>query len=185
MHAEGFRAGRLPEAVVLAEPDAVPARDLAGKPSAALGQDLSGDHRVGLPAVADLPRAVLGVASGDPVDLVRLDPGRPLAAEERLEALAQVLDGLHVDELVDDDESVALELLVLLVGPGFDHPQPSPIEVARDAARRGSTAARIASRPKREAGPWRPMIPASVRSASKTGAAIALRSSSRSPTASA
>src|SRR6185437_10121172 len=122
----------------------------------------------------------------EPVHLVGLDPGGPLAAEERLEALPETFDGVSVDELVDDDEAVAVELLDLLVGPGLDHPvHPRPKEMAFVAASSGSTAARIASRPNRDAGPCRPTIPARSPSASKTGAAIAFRSSSRSPAASA
>src|SRR5436309_408645 len=185
VHAERLRARRLPEAVVLAEADTVPAGDLASEPAAALGQHLGRDRRVRLPAVADLACPVLGVASGEPVDLVGPDPRCPFAAEERLEALAQAVDGLRVDELVDDDEAVAVELLPLLVGPGFDHSQPSPSEISRTAERSGSTAVRIALRPNRDAGPWSPTTPARSPSASKTGAAIALRSSSRSPAASA
>src|SRR5207302_8832809 len=88
VHAERLGAGRLPEAVVLADAYSVPAGELRGEPSAPLRQNLRGDRRVCLPAVADLARSIVRVASGEPVHVVGLDPRRPLAGEERLEAFA-------------------------------------------------------------------------------------------------
>src|SRR2546423_1013902 len=77
-----------------------------------------GQARMGLPAVADLARPVLGVAPGDPVHLVGPDARHVVAREERLEAFAERFDGPFVDEaLLDDEESVAAEALELLIAP--------------------------------------------------------------------
>jgi hypothetical protein len=51
------------------------AHELGGDPADPLAEHVRGDHVVRPPAVADLARAVLGVASGPPVDLVGLDAG--------------------------------------------------------------------------------------------------------------
>ena len=62
---------------------------------------------------------------------------------------------------------------------------PSATETAAASTRRASRPARIASRTNRDDGPCSPMIAASSPRASNTGAAIAFRCASRSPTASA
>ena len=81
----------------------------------ALVEHLRGDRLVRLPAVADLPRAVLRVAPGNPVDLVGPDPGLVVAVEEPLVPLAQELERAVGDEaLLDDQEAVAVERLDLL-----------------------------------------------------------------------
>ena len=62
------------------------------------------------PAVADLPRPVLGIAAGHPVDLVGSDAGLVLAVEQREEALAQERQRVRRDEpVLEDHEAVALE----------------------------------------------------------------------------
>jgi hypothetical protein len=84
-------------------------------------EDLRGDRLVRLPAVADLPRAVLGVAAGHPVDLVGLDPGLVVAVEEPLVPRAEELERAVGDEpLLDDQEAVAVERLDLLRREGLD-----------------------------------------------------------------
>ena len=110
MHAERARAGRLPEAVVLEHAGAAVAHQLGGDAPGPLAEHLRGDDVVRPPAVADLPRAVLGVAAGLPVDLVGLDARGVLAREEPVEALAQHLDrGVRDEPLLDDQEAVAVE----------------------------------------------------------------------------
>jgi hypothetical protein len=122
VHAERLRARRLPDAVVLVDPHSVPAHEVGGEAARPLGEHLGGDPGISLPAVADLPCAVLRVAPGHPVDLVRADARLVLAGEETVEALAQELDSALVDErLLDDEEAVALERRALLVGPLLAH----------------------------------------------------------------
>ena len=115
MEADRLRARRLPEDVVLEDAHAAVAGELRGESARPLGEHLRGDDVVGLPRVAELPRAVLGIASGHPVHLVRPDPGLVLAVEERDVALAEQLEPALGDEaFLDDQEAVALERLDLL-----------------------------------------------------------------------
>jgi hypothetical protein len=110
-----FRSRRLPEDVVLEDADAAVAGELRGEPPDALREHLRRDDRVGLPRVAELSRAVLGVAPRHPVHLVGPDAGLVLALEEREVALAEPLERALGDEpFLDDEEAVALELLDLL-----------------------------------------------------------------------
>jgi hypothetical protein len=121
VHPERLRARRLPDHVVLEDADAVPAHELRGEAAGPLGQDLHCEAAVGLPAVADLPRAVVGVAARDPVHVVRPDAGLVAAGEQCLEALAQAGDGVRVDEaFLHDEEAVALERLELLGAPAVE-----------------------------------------------------------------
>ena len=122
MEADRLRPRGLPEDVVLQDPRAAVARELGTEAPRALRQHLRGDHVVGSPAVADLARPVLGIASRHPVDLVGLDPGLVDALEERLVALAQQVERARRDEaLLDDQEAVAVEALDLLVREDVDH----------------------------------------------------------------
>ena len=122
MEADRLRPRRLPEHVVLQDPGAAVAGELRAEPAGALGEHLRGDHGVGAPAVADLPGAVFRIATGHPVDLVRLDPGLVDALEERLVALAQQVERARRDEaLLDDQEAVAVERVDLLRREGVDH----------------------------------------------------------------
>src|SRR3954470_4814029 len=117
VHPERLHARRLPDAVVLEDADAVVAHELGREAAGALGQHLGGEAVVGLPAVADLARAVVGIATGDPVHLVGPDAGLILLAIDRLEPLAHALDLLVGDEaLVENEESVAVERLELVGG---------------------------------------------------------------------
>jgi hypothetical protein len=84
-------------------------------------EHLGGDRLVGLPAVADLPRAVLRVAPRDPVDLVGLDAGLVVAVEEPLVSLAETLERAVGDQaFLDDQEAVVLEGRDLLGGERVD-----------------------------------------------------------------
>ncbi len=121
MEADRLRARRLPEDVVLEDPHAAVAGELRRKAARPLGEDLRGDDVVGLPRVAELPRAVLGIASGNPVHLVGPDPGLVLAVEQRDVALAEQLEPALGDEaFLDDQEAVAFERLDLLRGERVD-----------------------------------------------------------------
>ena len=115
MEADRLRPRRLPEDVVLEDAHAAVARELRGEAAGPLGEHLRGDDGVRLPRVAELPRAVLGVAPGHPVHLVRADPGLVLAVEERDVALAEQLEPALGDEpFLDDEEAVAPERLDLI-----------------------------------------------------------------------
>ena len=110
MEADRLRPGRLPEDVVLEDANAAIAGELRGEPRRPLREHLGRDDRVRLPGVAELARAVLGVAAGHPVHLVGPDPGLVLALEEAEVALAEVLERILGDEpLLDDQEAVAVE----------------------------------------------------------------------------
>ena len=98
------------------------AAELRAEAPGALREHLRRDHVVGPPAVADLPRPVLGIAARHPVDLVGLDPRLVDALEERLVALAQQVERARRDEpLLDDQEAVAVERLDLLGRERVDH----------------------------------------------------------------
>ena len=112
MEADRLRPGRLPEDVVLEDAHAAVPGELRCETACSLGEHLRGDHVVRLPGVAELARAVLGVAAGNPVHLVGPDPGLVLAFEEREVALPEQLEALLRDEaLLDDQEAVVLERL--------------------------------------------------------------------------
>ena len=122
MEADRLRPGRLPEDVVLQDADAAIPRELRSEPAGALGEHLCGDDAVRLPRVAELARAVLGVAARNPVDLVRSDPGLVLAVEQPEVALTETLERAFRDEaLLDDEEAVAVERLELLGRERLDH----------------------------------------------------------------
>ena len=104
MEADRLRPGRLPEDVVLKDAHAAVAGELCCEPPRPLGEHLRGDDVVGLPRVAELARAVLGVAPRHPVHLVRPDPGLVLALEEPEVALAQELERALGDEAFLDDQ---------------------------------------------------------------------------------
>src|SRR5439155_12631101 len=127
MHAERLRTRRLPDAVVLDDPYAVPPHQRRSEPACPLPEHLGRDAPVGLPAVADLTGAILGVASRDPVHLVWANPGLVAAGEQRLEPFTQERDGVVRDEaLFHDDEAVAPELVALLVAPALHGSAPRP-----------------------------------------------------------
>lgn len=115
MEADRLRPGRLPEHVVLEDPDSRVTRELRRQAAGPFRQHLSGNDGVGLPRVAKLACAVLGVTAGDPVHLVGPDPGLVLALEQLDVPLAQQLEPTLGDEpLLDDQETVALEGVYLL-----------------------------------------------------------------------
>src|SRR5712691_879155 len=89
VHAERLRTRRLPNAVVLNDPYPVPPDQRRGEPARPLRERLGGDAWIGLPAVADLTGAILGIASGDPVHLVWANPGLVAAGEQRLEEIGR------------------------------------------------------------------------------------------------
>ena len=122
MEADRLRARRLPEDVVLEDPHAPVAGELGGKSARPLGEDLCGDHVVGLPRVAELPRAVLGIASRNPVHLVGPDARLVLAVEQRDVALAEQLEPTLGDEaFLEDQEAVLVEGGHLLRRERVDH----------------------------------------------------------------
>jgi hypothetical protein len=115
VEADRLRSRRLPEHVVLEDPNAVVAGELRGEATGPLGEHLRGHDRVRLPGIAQLPGAILGVAAGDPVDLVRADPGLVLAVEEGDVALPERLEPALGDETnVDDEEAVLPKAFDLL-----------------------------------------------------------------------
>ncbi|HEX2426528.1 MAG TPA: hypothetical protein VHI53_01300 [Gaiellaceae bacterium] len=121
MEADRLRPRRLPEDVVLEDADAAVAPQLRGESAGAFGEDLCGDDGVRLPRVAELARAVLGIAPGNPVHLVRPDPGLVLAVEEPQVALAQALQpALGHEPFLDDQEPVSPKGLDLLGGERLD-----------------------------------------------------------------
>ena len=134
VHTERLGLRRLPDAVVLQDPHAVPAHELGGKPPSPLGQHLTRDLRIRLPAVADLTRAVLRIPAGDPVHLVWPDPARVVASEQPVEALAHELDRRVVDEsLFDDQEAVAVECGEVVFCPAVDHRAANSCTSSRSA----------------------------------------------------
>ena len=122
MEADRLRSRRLPEDVVLENPRAPVTAELRAQAPGALREHLRCDHVVGAPPVADLPRAILWIPAGYPVDLVRLDPGLVDALEQWLVALTQQVEspGRH-EPLLDDEEAVAIERRNLLGREPVDH----------------------------------------------------------------
>ena len=108
MEPDRLRAGRLPEHVVLQDPDAAVAGELRGEAARPLGEHLRRHDRVGLPGIAQLPSAILGVASRNPVHLVGPDAGLVLAVEEGDVALPEQLEPALGDETIVDDEEAVL-----------------------------------------------------------------------------
>ena len=121
MEADRLGARRLPEDVVLEDPYAAVARELRCEAACPLGEHLRRHDVVGLPRVAQLPRAVLRIASGNPVHLVRPDPRLVLAVEEGDVALTKQLEPALRDEaFIHDQEAVPLEALDLCGGEFVD-----------------------------------------------------------------
>jgi hypothetical protein len=121
VEADRLRPGRLPEHVVLEDPHPRVVHQLGGESADPRRQDLRRDHGVRAPGVAQLPGAVLRIASLDPVDLVRLDPRLVLAVEQPEVALLQELQRLVGDQaFLDHEEAVAVERLDLLGGERVD-----------------------------------------------------------------
>ena len=108
VEADRLRSWRFPENVVLEDPDAAVAGELGGEAARPLGEHLRRDDGVRLPGVAELPGAILGVAAGNPVHLVRPDPGLVLAVEEGDVALPEQLEPALGDETILDDEEAVL-----------------------------------------------------------------------------
>ena len=79
VEADRLRARRLPEHVVLEDAHPAVAHELRRESARSLREHLRRDDVVGLPRVAELACSVLGIAAGDPVHLVRPDPGLVLA----------------------------------------------------------------------------------------------------------
>jgi hypothetical protein len=80
-----------------------------------LRENLRGNHGVRFPRVAQLPRTVLGVATGNPVHLVGADSRFILSVEEQEVALAEKLEATLGDEpFLDDQEAVLSEALDML-----------------------------------------------------------------------
>jgi hypothetical protein len=116
-----LRPRRLPEDVVLEDPDTVVTGELGSEATGPLGEDLRRDDIVGLPRVAELARAVFRVAAGNPVHLVRPDPGLVLAVEQWHVPLAEELERpLGHQPFLDDQEPVPPERVDLLVGERRD-----------------------------------------------------------------
>ena len=137
MEPDRLRPGRLPEDVVLEDAHTAIAGELGGETSCPLGEHLRGDDVVGLPRVAELPRAVLGVAAGHPVHLVGPDARLVLAVEQRDVALAEQLEPALGDEpLLEDQEAVAskdstwsaVSDSIMLVGRGLPRPDGAAVE---------------------------------------------------------
>jgi flavin reductase (DIM6/NTAB) family NADH-FMN oxidoreductase RutF len=137
VHPERLRPRRLPDAVVLEDSHAVPSHQLGGEAAGPLRENLRHDRPVGLPAVADLARPVLRIATGDPVHLVRPDPSLVLAREEAIEPRSQPLDRLLVDEaLLVDDEAVALERFQPVFAPRVHARRVQTVDDPLDPQRR-------------------------------------------------
>ena len=107
---------RLPDHVVLQQPHARLARELGREARVALGERDVRQPAVGLPDVAQLPRAVGRRDARRVVDLVGREAGLPLVLEARVEALARALDLVVGEPVLDDQEAVAPVLLDLLRG---------------------------------------------------------------------
>ena len=115
MEADRLRSGRLPEDVVLEDADAAIAGERRRQSSDALREHLRRDHGVRLPGIAELTRAILGVATGYPVHLVGADSRLVLPLEEAEVALSEHLQRARGHEAVfDDQEAVVLERLDLV-----------------------------------------------------------------------
>jgi hypothetical protein len=115
MESDRLRARRLPEDVVLQDPNAAVSGQLGGDSPRALRENLRGNHGVRFPRVAQLPRTVLGVATGNPVHLVGADSRFILSVEEQEVALAEKLEATLGDEpFLDDQEAVLSEALDML-----------------------------------------------------------------------
>ena len=105
---------RLPDHVVLDQPQAREAGERGAERGVALGQHGGGERPVGLPDVAELARAVGRRRRRVVVDLVGREAGLPLVREAAVEALAHALDLVGVEALLDDEEAVAPVRLDLL-----------------------------------------------------------------------
>ena len=121
MEPDRLRPRRLPQHVVLQDPNALVPHQLRREPADPRREHLRRDHRVRLPRVAELPGAVLGISALDPVHLVGLDAGLVLALEQRQVALAEAFERAGGDQaLLDDQEAVAPERRDLFVGEAFE-----------------------------------------------------------------
>jgi hypothetical protein len=107
VEADRLRPGWLPEDVVLEDAHTAVVRELRGEAPRPLGEHLRRDDVVRLPRVAELPRAVFGVTSRNPVHLVGSNAGLVLALEQGHVPLAQKLQASLGDQTaLDDDEAV-------------------------------------------------------------------------------
>ena len=107
---------RLPDHVVLDQPQAREAGERGAERRVALGQHGRGQGAVGLPDVAELARAVGRAGGRVVVDLVGREAGLPLVLEAAVEALAHALDLVVAEPALDDEEAVAPIGVDLLLG---------------------------------------------------------------------
>ena len=105
---QGLARRRLPDHVVLQQAHARLARELGREARVALGQRDVREPAVGLPDVAQLPRALRRRDAGRVVDLVGREARLPLVLEAGVEALARSLDLVLGEPVLDDQEAVAL-----------------------------------------------------------------------------
>jgi hypothetical protein len=121
VEADRLRPRRLPEHVVLEDPNTAVAGELCGEAPGPFGEHLGRDDVVGLPRVAELAGAVVRISSRNPVHLVGTDACLVFTVEERQVASAEELESaLRHEALLDDEEAVSLERLDLLAGERFD-----------------------------------------------------------------
>src|SRR6516164_3147308 len=116
MEAERFRPWWFPQHVVLADAGPRPAGERRAQSANLLLEYDARGGAGGLPAVADLARAVGQVAPGAPVPFIRIQAGLEFAAEQWLEARARRCDFLCAQEVIEDQEAVGVELLDLSRG---------------------------------------------------------------------
>src|ERR1700732_602704 len=116
MEAEGLRARWLPQYVILSDACARPPRQRRAQAAHLLLEDDPRNGPVGLPAVADLSRAIRRVPPLAPVPFVRIQAGLEVAAEQRLESRPCQRNLLRAQEAIQDQKSVRVELLDLSRG---------------------------------------------------------------------
>src|SRR5882762_9977064 len=133
MEAEGLRARRLPQQVILADARARPPRQRRAQAAHLLFQHDPSDGPVGLPAVADLPRPIRRVPRLAPVPFVRIQAGLELAAEQRLESRSCERNLLGAQEAIEDQEPVRVKLLDLSRGELHHLDSTSPRTRCRSA----------------------------------------------------
>ena len=109
MHAQWPGANGLPQHVVDLDAGSGPSSQSGAGPADIFSQDRFGNCPVPLPAVADLACQGRVADAVLPVDLVGADAGLEFAAEHPLVTRLDSLGSVIVDQVVDKDETVAME----------------------------------------------------------------------------
>ena len=113
---DGACPGWFPEQIVLEEASPRPIREVSNLPPKIPSQYRTSNHRVSLPAVADLSGKRRITLPHLPVNLIWRNPCLEFSPKQALESLAQDSNGLEVQEIFDDQKAVLSKLIDLVLG---------------------------------------------------------------------